>query len=128
MLHYVFVYGTLMQDEGNHRLLRTSKFVQPDHAFGFTLLHMGGFPAVVPCADSAREVTGEVFQVADAALARLDCLEGVPTLYTRETVTLGSGIEAFIYVLTHRSAKLPVIESGDWRKRGDDQDHWVHAR
>ena len=45
--HLVFVYGTLMRDEINHRLLATARFVAEAHTEPcFELFDLGHFPAM----------------------------------------------------------------------------------
>lgn len=84
----VFVYGTLKSGHGNHRLLEGSEFVGYGKTAGHYHMLNGGFPRVVKgCLQEPRgHVTGELYEVDMATLARLDALEGHPTFYTRERV------------------------------------------
>lgn len=113
----VFTYGTLMRDHYNHSVVEDYVLdAQPGTVSGFKLLDLGAFPGAVPAA--SRGVRGEVFTVDNEdghAMRRLDRLEGVPTLYTRERTTValddGSEVEAWIYVLAERRRyKLPEVE------------------
>lgn len=117
--NFVFVYGTLMQDQPNAHLLADAWFggfarTKPD----YTMLHLGGFPAIIPAPEGhGVGVYGEVYEVDRDTLARLDQLEGVPHFYRRETITLECDVEAFVYVLNTDDRYIegrPVIESGDW--------------
>ncbi len=115
----VFVYGTLLRGESNHRTLDGARFVgrektRPD----YRLLDLGAYPAIV--ADGSTSVVGEVYEVNAAGLARLDRLEGHPTMYLRTPVVLAGGTEAFVYVMRERPTwrrNAPTITSGDWRRR-----------
>lgn len=86
----VFVYGTLKQGHGNHRLLAQSKFlgrcvVKDKHR----LVSLGGFPGLVatPGDDEERPVSGEVYQVNEETLLSLDFLEGHPRFYERQKLS-----------------------------------------
>ena len=105
----VFVYGTLLTGYGNHGLVSGLVVdVKPGTVSGFRLYDLGAFPGARPAPDFG--VRGEMLTLEDPkeALRRLDRLEGVPTLYTRERVTVafddGTTGEAWIYVLARTHA------------------------
>jgi len=82
----VFVYGTLKQGHGNHRLLANSKFLGRCVLTGkHRLVSLGGFPGLVQTDAEApdRAVSGEVYQINDETLMSLDFLEGHPRFYER---------------------------------------------
>lgn len=117
----VFVYGTLLRGEHNHRVLEEGGAVFVREATTrpeFTLVHLGGFPAMV--AGGATAVLGEVFEVGDALRLRLDRLEGHPRFYCRTPIELADGSTADAYLLPARQARGPVIESGSWREAVDE--------
>jgi len=71
----VFVYGTLLSGEPNHRLLADAELVgaartEPD----FDLVSLGAFPAMI--AGGATAIAGEVYEVDRPTLDALDRLEG----------------------------------------------------
>jgi gamma-glutamylcyclotransferase (GGCT)/AIG2-like uncharacterized protein YtfP len=121
-LALVFVYGTLMAGEGNHRLLagHGAAFMGPAITEpAFTLIDLGSFPAAVADGDTA--IRGEVYLVDPPTLAALDRLEGHPSFYRRTPITLADGREVETYVLpadgaSWRPARTPIA-SGDWRQR-----------
>jgi len=117
MPHLVFVYGTLMQGERNHRHLKGARFAgEGSTAAAFDLLDMGRYPALV--AGGACAVRGEIWEVDDATLERLDELEEVPELYRREELVLEGGTTVFAWVMTRqRAGNAPAIPTGDWRRR-----------
>ena len=94
--HLVFVYGTLKRGGSNHGLLAGQTFVGVARlAAGFALYSLGEYPGLVAEAGSTDRVTGEVWAVDDAALARLDELEGVGEgLYARVPAVLDEGPES----------------------------------
>ena len=118
-MHLVAVYGTLQKGFGNHKFLAQSRFVgkaltEPN----FTLLHLGGFPGIVRSGHTA--VSCEVYEVDDATLARLDRLEGHPTFYERQPLTVtmdGTEISVEGYVLpTSWLDGRKIIPTGMWGK------------
>lgn len=101
----LFLYGTLMRGGANHAVLEAASARFVGRALTVErrrLVDLGPYPALVPGA-GATAVHGEVFDVADAALAELDDFEGCPTLYRREAIAVigedGTRGEAFTYVL-----------------------------
>lgn len=112
----VFVYGTLLSGEPNHRLLAHASLVgeartQPV----FDLVTLGPFPAMIP--GGATAVCGEVYEVDRPTLEALDRLEGHPRFYRRRAVRLDDGGEVLAYLLTPDQVRgRPRIESGDWRR------------
>ena len=85
--HLVFVYGTLKSGDRNNYLLKGSKFIQKDSIFG-TLFDLGRFPALT---DGHKKVYGEIWEISDETLRRLDRLEGVPHLYSRHQIQTSHG-------------------------------------
>ena len=92
----VFVYGTLRKGYNNHYLLKTSRYLCDTTTKGYKK-DMGGIPAV----DIRQEgiVEGEVYEIDDETLKKLDLLEGHPTFYERKEVTLENGMVVWIYTM-----------------------------
>jgi gamma-glutamylcyclotransferase (GGCT)/AIG2-like uncharacterized protein YtfP len=115
----VFVYGTLKQGRGNHRILETSKLINSAETVKeFTMYSLGMFPAVVPDNKLPTKIKGEVYEVTDPEVARrLDRLEGYPSFYDRQEVSVldedGNEHTAWMYFI-HRSSGWSVVESGEW--------------
>jgi gamma-glutamylcyclotransferase (GGCT)/AIG2-like uncharacterized protein YtfP len=88
----IFVYGTLKRGGRNHHYLAGQQFLgEACTAPGYTLFSLGDYPGMVRSADAANHVTGEVWAVDAAGLARLDELEGVDEqLYARELIALAA--------------------------------------
>ena len=114
--HLVFVYGTLMTGEPNHRLLVHAQRVgQASTEPAYHLVDLGAFPALVPGGQTA--VAGEVYSVDGPTLAALDRLEGHPRFYRRTPITLASGRKALAYLQAPEQTQgHPRITSGDWRR------------
>lgn len=115
----VFVYGTLRKGQHNASVLGASPYRGDARtARDYRLLHLGGFPAIVPVArpGAGAAIVGEVYECDARTMRDLDRLEGAPDFYYRTQVTLDTGDQAWIYILNrdNDNAAYPVIPSGDW--------------
>lgn len=113
----VFVYGSLLSGEANHRELAGATLVGPAATSPvFTLVDLGPYPALLR--GGVQSVKGELFLVDAGVLARLDAFEGHPELYTRATISLADGTSAEAYLFDRAKAEgCEIIASGDWRAR-----------
>jgi len=125
----VFVYGTLMRGEGNHRYLEGSRFKGEAVMTGnFRMHNLGSYPAVIETGDEPGEIHGELYEIDRNILADLDILEGVAGgLYYRRkehvqvlTPRGWTRATAWVYMMEADRIKsyLSVILGGDWRERG----------
>lgn len=126
----VFVYGTLMQGFGNHRLLEAGRARYIGRAATkprYTLVDLGHFPGMLE--GGKTSVRGEVFEVDAQTLAKLDRLEGHPRFYRRKPVSLAQRppelrrahprADVWAYLLpAEEYGQRPEIPSGDWRAPG----------
>jgi len=115
-VHTVFVYGSLKRGFGNHRLLENEgvKFLgEAETPARFKMLHLGGFPGVVP---GDQSIKGEVYEVNDEVFQSLDWLEGFPSFYNRSQIEVQEGTLAWMYHLNTPAEyyDCEVIESGEW--------------
>jgi gamma-glutamylaminecyclotransferase len=91
----LFVYGTLMREGVNHAELRGARFLGVARtARVYAVLDVAGYPALVPGKD---EVRGELFDVDEPLLQRLDLFEGCE--YRRGKIVLAGGEVAEAYLL-----------------------------
>ncbi len=113
----VFVYGSLLSGEPNHRILAGARRVGAGRtAARFALHDLGAYPAMID--GGAHAIAGEVYDVDPKTLARLDVLEGHPRYYRRTAITLADGSSAETYLLTPAQVEgRPLIASGNWRER-----------
>lgn len=107
----VFVYGTLMKGNHNHRLLTGADYKGDAVIEG---LDMYSLPYGFPCVKKGTgTVKGEVYMVDKGQLERLDCLEGYKTdvddgMYVRRTARAKMGKENMIAVYYYLwNEKLP---------------------
>lgn len=116
----LFVYGTLMRGESNHHYLKSARFLQAAVTRAeFALVDFGEYPAIVRPGSCA--ISGELYEVDEATLARVDELEEVPDFYERCEIELEDGTITLTYVLPMRFVEREggrILDHGDWRKRG----------
>lgn len=97
--HLVFVYGSLKSGFGNHPILGDSPLrdVTRTVSRNFSMISMGGFPGVSK--GGTYNIEGEVYEVTDEVLARLDRLESNGSFYQRYETFLANGDTAWMYCL-----------------------------
>lgn len=102
----VFVYGTLKRGRANHHWLAGQRFIAEARTQPLYRLHdMGGYPGMIR-AEKGLSIAGEIWEVDEAGLARLDELEDVAGgEYERVLIELegefaGQGVEGYIYLLS----------------------------
>jgi gamma-glutamylaminecyclotransferase len=115
----VFVYGTLMRAQANHRvlvglgarLLGDAVTCAPR-----TLVDLGPYPALLAVgaapARAAVRVHGELYTLGAERLAALDAFEGCPDLYRRARIAVdhaGAAHEAWTYELSRSTPPGAVV-------------------
>ncbi len=111
----VFVYGSLLQGEANHRLLAEAAYRGPGRTEpAYRLVDLGPYPGLV--AGGRVAVAGEVYRAPRHLLAALDTLEDHPQVYVRTAIRLDDGREVLAYLLRPALAEArPEVLPGDWR-------------
>jgi len=116
-VHRVFVYGTLMKGEHHHEAISKARFLglaetKPE----YELVQIDYYPAMLP--GGASKIIGEIYEVDDETLEKLDELEEVPAVFVREAITLSDGSSASVYILPRERARGgEPIPSGYFRMR-----------
>ena len=97
--HKVFVYGSLKKEYGNHSVISGGKFLREalTKDSTFTMFSFGGFPGIYRKKDG-KQIAGELYEVDDEVMQRLDYLEGNGSFYNREIVPLEDGTDAWMYI------------------------------
>jgi gamma-glutamylaminecyclotransferase len=100
-MHAVFVYGSLKKGFYNHAHLRGAHFVGPAVTCdAYTLFSLGKYPGLTKL-PAQLCVAGELYQLTDSGLARLDQLEENGHEYLREIIqvqdNLGQVLSAWCY-------------------------------
>lgn len=118
----VVVYGSLKKGFGNSCLLENSKLLHDKVFFTGTMASLGGFPCCTQHGNT--RIQGEMYEVDDTTLARLDQLEGHPNWYERKMVSTSEG-EAWIYFIDrpdHYGDGARIVKSGVWEGRWKEQE------
>ncbi|BFZ06315.1 hypothetical protein BsWGS_09354 [Bradybaena similaris] len=92
--HIIFLYGTLKSGHSNFRVLSDPKtgfakflgFGQTVKRYPLVVTAQYSFPFLLPVEGQGEHVEGEVYEVSESKLMRLDEFEGHPDFYLREKV------------------------------------------
>lgn len=119
----VAVYGSLRSGAGNHRIIEdcereTDGLIPPGI---FSMRSLGGYPGILKVLHPSQPTSAIVVEVYrinnNYAPKALDSLEGYPSYYDREEVTLEDGRICWAYFLpTEPYLTYQVVETGDWLK------------
>ncbi len=101
----VFVYGTLKRGGDNHGWIKQQQFVAEARTLPFYRLYdLGGYPGMVRVPKQGLSIEGEVWEVDEAGLAKLDVLEDTEGgEYERVVVPLDGAfasthVEGYLYL------------------------------
>lgn len=119
----LFVYGTLLTGERNWSWALNPQVGISDYLHGAVLYNLGAFPGIKLSDNEDDIVIGEVFEITEEQLKRIDRLEGYfpknpQSLYTRVSLVLESDTPAYTYVYNGTIEPFKRIESGNWRDLG----------
>ena len=120
MTELIFVYGTLLTGEGNWSHYLKPAIGTPDKIDAkLKMVSFGGFPGVVKTSKDFPPIIGELFEVDDETLLRVDGLEGHPNWYVREQYETVSGKLSWIYIYPKEQllSGISTIESSSWLDR-----------
>ncbi len=130
MKTFIFVYGTLRQNYHNHAYLDTANFLGEAKTQDKFVMHFNGSIPFVSESQSISQIVGEVYEVDESTLARLDELEGCYPIsnnpirfdskswYTRKQVAIQFSdwdkvISVWMY-FNEKEIHHPIISSGDY--------------
>ncbi|MGV3664408.1 MAG: gamma-glutamylcyclotransferase family protein [Prosthecobacter sp.] len=101
----VFVYGTLKRGGDNHHWIEHQQFVAEARTLPLYRLHdLGGYPGMVHASQDGLSIEGEVWEVDEAGLIKLDVLEDTDGReYERVAVPLlgafaDKHVEGYVYL------------------------------
>ena len=96
----LFFYGTLKRGQRNNHLLRGQSFVGETETLPrYRLYDVGTHPCLVEDLDNGVAVRGELWEVDEGIMPRLDELEQAPEVYALVAVALrGVAPPVFTYV------------------------------
>ena len=112
---FLAVYGTLRNFHPNSKRFGLEPYLVREgvRVMGYRLFDLGWFPGVRPGQGS---VECDIFMVPDEMFEALDAYEGVPNLYTRESVMVGGIKDVQLYVYAQQIPEANLIEDGSWQK------------
>lgn len=116
---YLFVYGSLLSQNSHNYLLNNCNFIGKAVLDGYGLYKVSWYPAIVPKENS--KVIGEVYEVDENTLHKLDEFEDEGKLYKRREVELiVDGREkirayAYIYLLDIDEKNYIPFEKLPWK-------------
>jgi gamma-glutamylcyclotransferase (GGCT)/AIG2-like uncharacterized protein YtfP len=118
----LFAYGTLREGETHHDALAGATSLSEAVVPNARLVDLGPYPALVEGgptkAASEYTVVGELYEVDEAILARVDVVKEHPALFQRRLVELTDGRQAHAYFMQAEQVRgRRRIASGDWKKR-----------
>ena len=101
----IFVYGTLKRGKVRHQHMKGATFLREARtAAKYALYQSPGvnYPCLVEDDTQGVSIEGELWEVPDDCLARLDVVEGVPDWFQRRVISLEDGQEAQAYFVTKK--------------------------
>ena len=117
----LFVYGTLMSGQGANSKLKGAKFLGKAVLRDYEMFDLGAFPGIQQ--HLGGNVVGELYEVDDSLLTKLDSYEGEGSLYNREIVNVytyrdkESKQKPDIYFESHKAYAYIYNESSDGLER-----------
>lgn len=126
----IFVYGTLCQGFGNHRVIQheTTKYLGEATSPAAYTLYDGGFPITERGGEVA--IKGEVYEVNDKEtlldVYALEHYSGTPTKdggknwYDVDKIPTEWGVAEMFVQAKGQSGRTLTVESGDWRNSRED--------
>lgn len=99
----VFVYGTLKKGKVRHRHMAGATFHREARTTAKYALYQApdaDYPCLVDDETDGVAVEGELWEVPDECLARLDVVEGVPDWFQRRAISLEDGQEVQAYFVS----------------------------
>lgn len=120
--HRVFVYGTLKRGVHNHHLLSSAEFVGNAYTLDQFKMYHVGFPVIRESDHpDAKSVYGEVYDVDDDTLKKLDRLENEGVMYDRKLINVAMDQDNALQKLTH--GREPLIDANVSVYVGNDK-YW----
>lgn len=129
--HTIFVYGTLKKGRPNHGPLEGAVFLGYGILDGnFRIFDLGWYPGVSR-ADSSTRILGEVWRIGPDALQRIDMIEGHPSYYEREKLSIrmldGSTYRAWTYLLPQYEYKDSPTVDGVWQPTQEEAEIYADS-
>ncbi len=101
-MKHVFVYGTLMQGERASGMLADGTYKGEFALDDYALYDLGSFPGIKE--QPGECVIGEVYEIPESVIPRMDSYEGEGSLYRRAVVSVRNeeshldGVYVYVYL------------------------------
>lgn len=96
----IFTYGTLKRGQCRNHVVASHTFCgEATTKPNYRLYTQGSYPCLKKVEGLGESIPGEVWEIDEECLKKLDRIEGHPTLYKRETIELNEfdSIVAYFY-------------------------------
>ncbi len=126
-----FAYGTFREGGSDHALLGSAPILDEDSKlFGGRLYDLGPYPAAKPLpkaeagqpAEESKDnepIHGELYEISDDILKKLDAHEDHPYLYQRKQEDIvtsgGKTVKAWVYWYKHSTEHAKIVANGDYK-------------
>lgn len=116
----LFVYGTLMRGGVRHRVLAGQRFLGEAHTRPhYALFDLGAYPGLVHSAPEGQAIHGELYEIDAGLIARLDRIEGAPSLFRLEPILIENNPgEVFAYFYQGSIEGFSRCEDNRWKNEG----------
>lgn len=120
MKNKVFVYGTLRREASNPCENYGGVHLGMSELSGAKMYALGWFPGIKLTDNPEDKVFGDVYEVDQSIMGRLDGYEGYDpdnpkaSLYLRKTVSVLDFGEVYVYEYNGYPGNRPVVPNGDW--------------
>ena len=91
----LFIYGTIKRGQCRADVMRGQKFLGSVKLVPmYKMFNLGQFPALVkvPGLDNGPMIEGELWEVDEDCIRRLDMIEGAPSFYRRQEVQVAGNL------------------------------------
>lgn len=118
----VFVYGTLKKDCCNHHIIeRSTEFKFPAETTTMYPMYKSSsyFPYLENQKGYGNIIQGEVYEVSDEFLIKMDIFEGVPTLYKRGKIEVqfeNIVVQCICYFKAEDTLLVDIELINEWRE------------
>lgn len=112
----LFVYGTLKRGGRNHHAIADTVYLGESlTSANYLLVDLGPYPGMIEKPLGGFAIHGELFEIPSALLSELDKIEGSPTLFEVNPITLNDGTKAFSYLYKRNTANARLITTCNWQ-------------
>lgn len=115
----LFVYGTLMRGGVPHRVLANQRFLGEACTLPhYALFDLSAYPCLVHSAAEGRAIHGELYEIDASLIARLDSIEGAPSLFRLEPILIEDYTgDVFAYFYQQDTEGFLLCKENRWKNK-----------